>query len=255
MTLYLIGLGLSDEKDITIKGLEAIKKCSTVYLENYTSILQCPKEKLENFYGKKIIFADREMAEQGAEKIVSEAKNKDIAFLVIGDPFSATTHIELFRLAREKKTAVKVISNASVITAVGITGLQLYKFGKITSIPFQEESKESITLETPYNVLKENQKLGLHTLFLLDLNPGEEKFMKVNDALEILEKIEKRKKEKIISKDTIVVGCARLGSDNPTIKAGTLEEVRSFDFGKPPHGLIIPGKLHFLEEEVLKLWK
>lgn len=37
--LFLIGLGLSDEKDITIKGLEAIKSCNHVYLEGYTSIL------------------------------------------------------------------------------------------------------------------------------------------------------------------------------------------------------------------------
>ncbi|MEW5897125.1 MAG: diphthine synthase [Nanoarchaeota archaeon] len=252
MTLYLIGLGLSDEKDITIKGLEAVKKCSKVYLENYTSVLQCPKEKLEKFYGKKIIPANREMTEQGAENIVSEAKNKEIAFLVVGDPFSATTHIELFRLAREKKIAVKIINNASIVTAIGITGLQLYKFGKITSIPFYEEF---VNLETPYLALKENQKSGLHTLFLLDLNPSEEKFMSINDALEILEKIEKRKKERIISKDTLVVGCARLGSENEIIKAGTLEEIKGMDFGRPPHCLIIPGKMHFLEEEVLGLWR
>jgi diphthine synthase len=37
--LYVIGLGLSDEKDITLKGREAVKKCSRVYLEAYTSIL------------------------------------------------------------------------------------------------------------------------------------------------------------------------------------------------------------------------
>ena len=47
MTLYFIGLGLNNEKDITLKGLEAVKKCDSVYLENYTSVLQCSKEKLE----------------------------------------------------------------------------------------------------------------------------------------------------------------------------------------------------------------
>jgi hypothetical protein len=46
MVLYLIGLGLADEKDITIKGLEAVKRCSKVYLEAYTSILGVSKEKL-----------------------------------------------------------------------------------------------------------------------------------------------------------------------------------------------------------------
>lgn len=254
MTLCLIGIGLNDEKDISVKGLERVKGCDKVYLENYTSVLECDVKKLEKFYGKKIIIANRETAEQGAEEIVKEAKNKDVAFLIIGDVFGATTHIELFRLAKNRNVPVEVINNASILTAVGITGLQLYKFGKVTSIPFYEEY---LNLETPYNVLKENKRMGLHTLFLLDLdlNPGSERFVTVNDALEILEKIETKKKEKLINKDMLAVGCARLGGENFVVKKGTLEELKGFDFGKPPHCLIIPGKLHFMEEEVLELWK
>ena len=34
--LYVVGLGLGDEKDITVNGLEAVKKCERVYLEAYT---------------------------------------------------------------------------------------------------------------------------------------------------------------------------------------------------------------------------
>jgi hypothetical protein len=41
--LYLIGLGLSDETDITVKGLEIVRKASRVYLEAYTSILLVDK--------------------------------------------------------------------------------------------------------------------------------------------------------------------------------------------------------------------
>ena len=248
--LYLIGLGLSNEKDITVRGLEAIKNCSKVYLEGYTSLLQVSKEQLEEFYGKEIIIADREMTEQGDEKIVSEASSSDVAFLIIGDVFSATTHIQLFKLAREKGVKVSVINNASVLNAVGIVGLELYKYGKITSIPFIEDHPN---LETPYNVLKENG--DMHTLFLLDLKPGEDKFMTVNSALEILEKIEGRKKEGLISDETLVVGCARLGCDDFIVKSGPLKEIKKFDFGKPLHCLIIPGKMHFVEEEVLDLWK
>ena len=249
MTLYLIGIGLSTEKDITIRGLEIVKRCDTIYLENYTSLLQCSVADLERLYGKNIILADRTTAEQKDEEIVKEAKSKDIAFLIVGDPFSATTHIELFKLAREKNVPVQVIHNASVLTAVGITGLQLYKFGRTTSIPFLEDQPQ---LETPYNVLKENQAQGLHTLFLLDLRPEQDKFMSVNQALEILEKIESRKKENLIRKDSFVIGCARLGSDNAVIKAGTLEEIKRISFGKAPHCLIIPGKMHFTEEDFLR---
>lgn len=252
MTLYLIGLGLSDQKDISLKGLEIIKKCQKIYLENYTSLFQCPISNLEKLYGKKIILADREMTEQGEEKIVNEAKDKEIAFLVIGDPFSATTHAELFKLAKEKKVSVKIINNASVLTAIGITGLQLYKFGKTTSIPFIEEQPN---LETPYLVLKENLKSGLHTLFLLDLRPEENRFMTVNQAIGILEKIENRKRMHLINQSTVMIGCARLGSDDFIVRAGKSSDLKKFDFGKPPHCLIIPGKMHFMEEEMLGLWK
>ncbi len=251
MTIYIIGIGLSTEKDITVKGLELIKKCDKVYLENYTSLLQCSIQDLEKFYEKKVILADRTTSEQKDEQIVEEAKKKEVAFLVVGDPFSATTHIELFKLAKERKVPVQIVHNASVLTAVGITGLQLYKFGRVTSIPFIEDHPN---LETPYNVLQENQKHGLHTLFLLDLKPEEQKFMTVNQALEILEKIEAKKKEKLINKDTFVVGCARLGSDTAVIKTGWLETIKKHQFGKAPHCLIIPGKMHFMEEEMLKLY-
>ncbi len=44
--LFLVGLGLGDCKDITVRGLEIVKKAKTVYLESYTSILTCGKEAL-----------------------------------------------------------------------------------------------------------------------------------------------------------------------------------------------------------------
>ncbi|OWK05016.1 DPH5, partial [Cervus elaphus hippelaphus] len=43
---YMIGLGLGDAKDITVKGLEVVRRCSRVYLEAYTSVLTVGKEVL-----------------------------------------------------------------------------------------------------------------------------------------------------------------------------------------------------------------
>ena len=63
-TLYLIGLGLGDEKDITVKGLETVRRCKAVFLEAYTSILGVEKEKVEEFYGREISLMDREAVEQ-----------------------------------------------------------------------------------------------------------------------------------------------------------------------------------------------
>lgn len=50
MPLYMIGLGLSDEKDITVKGLEAVKASKHVYLEMYTAILMISTERLSEYY-------------------------------------------------------------------------------------------------------------------------------------------------------------------------------------------------------------
>src|SRR3989344_4946031 len=176
MPLYFIGLGLSNEKDITVNGLEAVKKCDIVYLEYYTSVLNTTKEKLEEFYGKKIILAPRQKVESDNNEIIDNAKTKNVAFLVAGDAMAATTHIDLMLRAKKEKIRCHVIHNASIINAVGITGLQLYKFGKTTSIPMENENVES-----PYDALKDNLSLGMHTLFLLDLKPDENKFMTIND--------------------------------------------------------------------------
>ena len=253
MVLYFIGLGLYDEKDVSLRGLETIKKCNIVYLENYTSILSCSVKKLEEFYGKKIILASRELVEKKAEEtILKHALEKDAAFLVVGDPMSATTHIDLRLRAEKAGIECVVIHNASVFSAVGVTGLQLYKFGRTTSIPFQEENWKP---ETPYDAIKENRKSGLHTLVLLDLRPDKKKVMTINQAIEYLKSIEEKRREKVFSKSLFCVGCARLGSLNPCIKAGTAEELLKEDFGKPMHCLIVPGKLHFAEEEALELFK
>jgi diphthine synthase len=118
--LYFIGLGLGDAKDITVKGLEAVKKSKKVFLEAYTSILSCGKDDLEAFYGRNdLILADRDLVESGAEEILEFAQEFDVSFLVVGDPFGATTHSDLMLRAREKGIATKTIHNASIMNAIG----------------------------------------------------------------------------------------------------------------------------------------
>jgi len=245
--LYIIGLGLNDEKDLTFNSLEAIKKCKKVYLENYTSNLFFNVQDLENFINKKIFLANRNLVEY-TEEIVDEAEDNEVAFLVKGDALSATTHTDLYLRAIKRHVKVKLFHNASIITAVGDTGLSLYKFGKIASIPFNNGN-----VETPYDVLKENK--DMHTLFLLDLNPENDNYMSISEALNYLLKVETKRKEGIISYDTFVVVCCALGSDKEIIKYGKIKDVINFKFDVYPISLIIPGKLHFMEEDMLNLFK
>lgn len=265
MTLFFIGLGLGNKKDITIKGLEAIKQCDLVYLENYTSILNEDVQNLEQFYDKKIILADRNLVENEADKIL--IKEKNVAFLVVGDVFGATTHTDLFLRAKEKNIPVVIINNTSIINAVGIVGLELYKYGKTTSIVFSELNWLP---KTPYDVIKNNLSLGLHTLCLLDIKvkePSKEnlkegkieslppRFMTINQGLKELLKLEQTHQENVIQENMLVIGVARLGQEDYLIKVGTITELLNYNFGGPLHSLIIPGKLHHIEEEMLTYWK
>lgn len=234
--LNLIGIGLNDEKDITLKGLELVKESDYVYLENYTSTLQVPIEDLEKLYGKKVILAEREFVEDGSV-IIDQASSSKVSVLIIGDVFSATTHISLYLQALENNIEVQIVNNASVLTAVGITGLELYKFGKVTSIPFHESA-------TPLEVIKKNYPL--HTLCLLDLVPKEKRFIESSEALQKLFHLG-------FKKDTKVIVCAQLGSKAPTIIYTEAENVKPLK--KFPQCIIIPGELHFMEEDMLGQYK
>jgi diphthine synthase len=86
--LYLIGLGLGGEEDITVRGLKAVQSCDKIFLEHYTSILGVSKENLEKFYGKQVILADRDMVESQSDFILDGAQEKNVAFLVVGDPYA-----------------------------------------------------------------------------------------------------------------------------------------------------------------------
>ncbi len=253
MALYLIGLGLNDIKDISVKGMETARNCDRIYFENYTGIFTNTPKEIGQFLGKEIIPADRTMVEQKAEEtLLADAKGGDTALLVIGDPLSATTHQDLVDRARELGISVEVIHNASIFSAVGFTGLQVYKFGKTTSIPFPQGDWEP---ETPYDVLKDNKALGYHTLFLLDVRAEEHRFMTIPEAIKVLEDLEARRQEGLFTKDTFCVGCARLGSEEPIIIAGNAADLAKKDFGMQPHCLIVPGELHFKEEEALAHFK
>ncbi|XP_071703301.1 probable diphthine methyl ester synthase isoform X2 [Rutidosis leptorrhynchoides] len=173
--LYIIGLGLGDEKDITLKGLEAVKKCEKLYIESYTSLLSFGISTdgistLEKLYGKPLTVADREMVEEKADDMLLEAREYDVAFLVVGDPFGATTHSDLVVRAKKMEVEVKVIYNASVMNAVGVCGLQLYRYGETVSLPFFTETWRP---DSFYEKIQRNRGLGLHTLCLLDIRVKE----------------------------------------------------------------------------------
>jgi diphthine synthase len=249
--LIFVGLGLYDEKDISLRGLEEIREADAVFAEFYTSLMPgLSTQKLEEMTGKAVKVVSRRVLEEEEGKLIfEEAKKGKVVFLVPGDPLIATTHVDLRIRAEKQGIRTRVIHAASVVSAVrGISGLQNYKYGKAVTIPFSEKGFVS---ETPYNVISENKERGLHTMCYLDIKAEEQRYLTIKEALQLLLELEKLKREQVITSRTLVIGVAKAGSIEPAVKAGYLEEVMNHDFGAPPHTLIFPGKLHFMEAEAL----
>ncbi|OAX81522.1 diphthine synthase [Emergomyces africanus] len=263
--LYLVGLGLADETDITVRGLEIVKKAERVYLEAYTSILLVDKEKLEAFYGRPVIVADRELVETGSDDILRNADKVDIAFLVVGDPFGATTHTDLVLRARELGIKTATVPNASIMSAIGCTGLQLYNFGQTVSMVFFTETWKPSSF---YDRVKENVQLGFHTLMLLDIKVKEQsienmargrkiyeppRYMTVAQCASQMLEIEEERKEGVYGPTSLAVGAARVGASDQQLAVGTLKELCDVDMGKPLHSLVLLGKkTHDLERDYIR---
>jgi len=250
MTLYLVGAGLGDEKDLTLRALDTLRDCERVYFEGYTSRYAGSLESLSNMIGKPVKMLLRSELEQSPEENVL-APDGDNALIVVGDPLVATTHTDLVLRAWEAGIKVKVIHNASIYSAVGETGLQPYKFGKTTTIAYPEGDWFP---KSPYEAIKENRRMGLHTLCLLDVKADQRRYMSVNEAVKLLFRMEQERFQNIFKEETLCVGAARLGQD-AKIAFGQAKRLLEFDFGVPPHVLIVPAKLHFMEEDILKAYK
>src|SRR3989338_2913412 len=236
--LFLISIGLSKE-DISLKALEAAKNCNKLYFENYTSVYPNSMDDLKNIFKKEIVKSRREDMENNSLKIIEESKKNNIGILIIGDCLSATTHISLIIEARKNNAEVKLIHSSSILNVVAETGLSLYNFGKVSSLPFNHDNVTSV-IEN----IKLNRKSNLHSLILLDLDPVNEIFVSINDALFYLEKNGFKEKEKIIV-------CCQLGF-NSDIQYGDIKKLKKIKFDKFPQCIIIPAKkLHFVEEEYL----
>jgi len=249
--IVFVGLGLFDERGLTLRGLEEVRTAEKVFLELYTSLMPgFSIKKLEKLSGKKVSLVSRkELEDESGKLIFTEAKRGKVVLLVPGDPLVATTHITLRVQAEKAGIKTRIVHGASILSAVmGLSGLHSYKFGKSVTVPFPYKGSLS---ETPYHVIAQNKRLGLHTLCFLDIKAEEKLCMTIREGLEILGKIESVKKEGVVTPKTLVVGVARAGSETPEVKAGFLNEIVKHEFGDPPHTLVFPGKLHFTEAEAL----
>jgi len=236
---------------MSLQGVEEARKAKTVFAELYTSLMpELDSVKLEKLVEKRISFVSRrDLEEDCGKKILKAAEKGRTVLLVPGDPLIATTHVDLRIRAERMGIITRVVHGASIVSAVmGLSGLQNYKYGRSMTIPFLHQG---VVAETPYNVIGENKKRGLHTLCFLDIKAEEKLYMTIQEGLQALLYVEKQKRKRVATSGTIAIGIARAGSKQPVVKADSLHQLLKFDFGAPPHSIVFPSRLHFMEAEAL----
>jgi len=246
--LWFVGLGISGLGSISLDAQNILKKADIVYLEQFTSII--PKSditKLKKLVSGEFKAVKRWMVEDGQE-ILENAKKKNIVLLSYGDPYIATTHIELRTRAIQEKIKTNTIHASSVITAlVGECGLHYYKIGKVVTIMKEIQSTSA------YYAIYGNLLSGDHTILLLEYNQDADFFLDPKDALSNLLASEKEQARNVLSQNIFAIVTSRIGLKDQMITAGKISSLIKLDFGKPPHTIIIPGSLHFTESDALKV--
>ena len=246
--LWFVGLGISGFKSIPIEASDILSKADIVYLEQFTSpIGKLDLIKIKNAIKGEFKPAKRWLVEDGNE-ILKNAKQKKVVLLSYGDPYIATTHIELrTRAIEEKIKTYSIHASSSLTSMIGECGLHFYKVGRIATI-----MNEMKSLTTPYYVIYKNIIEGNHTVLLLEYNQDKDFFLDPKDALNGLFETEKGQKRNLISSDSYVIVASRIGFKDQSIMSGKISSLRKKNFGKPPHTIIIPGRLHFTESDALK---
>eukprot|EP00914_Ancora_sagittata_P034733 GHVO01070088.1.p1 GENE.GHVO01070088.1~~GHVO01070088.1.p1 ORF type:complete len:270 (+),score=48.76 GHVO01070088.1:21-830(+) len=268
MPLILVGLGLGDCDDITVKGKKAVEMADRVFLESYTSILAgISADQMSEHFNKPIELADRSRIEEDDNLIIAAAAEAGVVLLVAGDPLCATTHVDLLLRAKKLGIDTQVISNTSIVTGISLTGLEVYRFGEVVSIPFFEEKWRPYSF---YEKIKQNIDRGLHTLCLLDIKVKEQteydmmkgnniykppRFMTTSQGFDQILEAEAALKLNAVSLDTYAVAVARIGSQSQKIIAGTISQISQVALGAPLHSLVICGKLSDVETEFLKYFE
>ncbi len=248
--LYLIGIGPSP-RYLTIEALEKISLADVVLVEAYTGRVDL--EGLERIVGRACERVSREDLEErsGRDILRLLEEGRRVALLVPGDPLVATTHASLLTEVHARGLEFHVVPGVSIVpSALVISGLMVYKMGKVATVVYP---KDGITFEYPYDVIKANDSLGLHSLLLLEYDGERGIAMRSREALEILWEIEERRREGVVREDRLVSVVASLGYPDFVVCAGELKRISGLDIEAVPQTLVLASpRPHPVEIEMMK---
>ena len=243
--LTFVGLGLYDERSITVRGQQRLRAADRVFAEFYTSYLVGTSvDALESTHDGDIEVRDRAGVEQDPEPMLSAAAGGDVVFLTGGDPMMSTTHVDLRLRAEDRGIETQVVHGTTAgAAASSLTGLQNYRFGKATTLPFERSHGGEGVPDSVLQTIAENRERDLHTLVYLDIDREGEDYMTGDEAATLLTEA---------GETGLGVVVAQAGSDEPTVVANRLSALADETFGPPLHLLVLPGDLHPLEADALE---
>ncbi len=251
--LWFIGLGLSDERGLSPLALDALRSSDAVFAEEYTAVAPAGTlERLADTIGRPVTLLTRPLLESEAPLLHALQKASRVALVVVGDPFTATTHVALRVAVERAGHAWRYVPNASILTAaVGFLGLSAYRFGRTVSLPFPAPG---FAPRSPIEHLAANRARGLHTLVLLDLVPEEGRFLLAREGLSILR--ERDPDGAAVPDSAPVAVAARVGRPDAAGWFGPFDRLRSIDFGPPMHVIVVPAAdLHFEESAAIERYR
>jgi diphthine synthase len=243
--LSFVGLGLYDERSVTVRGAAAIDAADSCFAEFYTSRLAGTTiESLEETHDTEIAVRDRAGVEEAPDPILDAAAAGDAVFLTAGDPMVSTTHVDLRLRAVDRGIETRVVHGTTAQTAASsLTGLQNYRFGKATTLPFERSHGGTGVPESVLATIAANRERGLHTVVYLDIDGEREEYMRASHGAGALAEA---------GLEGLGVVVARAGSDDPTVAADAIDRLAERRFGPPLHLLVVPGDLHPLEADALE---
>ncbi|MUV59142.1 diphthine synthase [Halogeometricum sp. CBA1124] len=243
--LTFVGLGLYDERSITVEGRDALADADRAFAEFYTShLVGATVADLEAYHDVEIEVRDRAGVEQHPEEILDAAADDHVVFLTAGDTMISTTHVDLRLRAVERGIETRLIHGVTAQSAAsGLTGLQNYRFGKAVTLPFPYAHGADGVPQSVTDSIEANRERGLHTLVYLDIKADREEYMSADYAAEMLAEG---------WRDVLGVAVARAGSENPVVAADRLSALADREFGDPLHMLVIPGDVHHVEADALR---
>jgi len=251
--LWFVGLGLGDERGLSVRALDLLRAADRVLAEEYTAAApEGTLDRLARAIGRPIERLERPILESERPILDALEGERRVALLVVGDPFAATTHVALRVAAEAAGHSWRYVPNASILTAAaGLLGLMHYRFGRTVSLPFPATGFEP---RSPLEWIAGNRGRGLHTLVLLDLDPGRGRFLTANEAFSILR--DRDPEGSAVPDEATVAVAARVGRDDEAGFAGPFGGMRFIDFGPPMHVVVVAAPdLHFEEEAALRRYR